>query len=57
MDVKLYTLVNKFKCCGNVMLTVIIKEKAACAMPERNYCRIIGAERKFKKKINIEQHK
>lgn len=35
------------------MLTVIIKGKAACVMPEIEFNRMIEAERKYKKKIVI----
>lgn len=45
-----YTLIGKFECCGNTMATVIIKGKAACVMSERDYNRIIEAERKFMKR-------
>lgn len=44
------TLLNKFECCGNTMVTVIIKGKAACIMPEKDYNRIIETERKFRKR-------
>lgn len=33
MDKNTYTLVGKFECCGKMMVTVIIKGKAACVMP------------------------
>jgi len=49
MDKNTYTLVRKFECCGNPMVTVIIEGKAACVMTEKDYNRIIEAERKFKK--------
>lgn len=52
MDKVVYTLINKFNCCGNSMVTVIIEGKAACVMPELEYKRIIKTERKFKKKDN-----
>lgn len=42
-----YTLVNKFECCGKMMVTVIIKGKAACVMTELEYNRIIETERKY----------
>ncbi len=50
MDKNTYTLVKKFECCGVTMVIVIIKEKAACVMPEREYNRIIETERKFKER-------
>jgi len=49
MDKNTYTLIGKFKCCGNAMVTVIIEGKAACVMSERDYNRIIEIERKYKK--------
>ncbi len=49
MDRNTYTLVKKFECCGVAMVTVIIKEKAACVMPELEYNKIIETERKFNK--------
>lgn len=49
MEKNTYTLIGKFECCGMAMNTVIIDGKAACVMPERDYNRIIEAERKFKK--------
>lgn len=50
MDKNTYTLIGKFECCGETMVTVIIKGKAACVMPEREYNRIIETERNFKKR-------
>ncbi len=50
MKKNIYTLLNKFECCGMTMVTVIIEGKAACVMPEGEYNRIIETERKFKKK-------
>lgn len=50
MEKKTYTLVGKFECCGTIMVTVLIKGKAACVMPESDYNRIIKNERKFRKK-------
>lgn len=47
-----YTFLNKFECCGETMVTVIINGKAACVMPARDYNRIIEMERKFWKKSN-----
>lgn len=49
MNKNTYTLLNKFECCGTTLVTVIIKEKAACVMPEREYNRIIETERKFER--------
>lgn len=37
MDKNTYTLIGKFECCGKDMVTVIIKGKAACVMPELDY--------------------
>lgn len=50
MDKNTYTLINRFECCGKTMVAVIIKNKAACVMPELDYNRIIEAERKFEQK-------
>lgn len=47
MDKNTYTLVNRFECCGKLMVTVIIKGKAACVMTELEYNRIIESERKY----------
>ena len=55
-----YTLINKFECCGADMVTVIIKGKAACVMPEKSYNKIIWTERKYRnsnKKHNKNRHK
>lgn len=49
----MYTLINKFECCGIMMITVIIKDKAACVMPESEYNRIIGKERKIRRKDRL----
>lgn len=53
MDKNTYTLVNKFECCGKVMVTVIIKYRAACVMPESEYNRIVETERKFRQKNGL----
>lgn len=55
MDKKTYTLVDNFECCGERMVTVIIKDRAACVMPELEYNRIIEAERKFRKKYGLKK--
>lgn len=47
MDKNTYTLVNKFECCGKMMVAVIIKGRAACVMPELDFNRIIESERKY----------
>lgn len=47
MDKSTYMLINKFECCGSVMVTVIIKGRAACVMPELEYNKIIKAEREY----------
>ena len=49
MDKNTYKLTGKFECCGKTMVTVIIKGKAACVMPELEYNRIIENERKFRR--------
>ncbi len=53
MDNNTYTPGKKFECCGKTMVTVIIKGKAACVMPELEYNRIIETERKFKQKNGL----
>lgn len=55
MDKNTYTLINRFECCGKMMVTVIIKDKAACVMPELEYNNIIETERKFKKKYGLKR--
>lgn len=50
-----YTLIGKFECCGERMVTVIIEDRAACVMLELEYNRIIEAERKFEKKNELER--
>lgn len=50
MNMYTYTLINKFNCCGTIMVTVIVDTKTACTMPEKDYNRIIETERKYKKK-------
>ena len=50
MEKNTYTLVNKINCCGKTMVTVIIKGKAACTMPELEYNKIIETERKYMQK-------
>lgn len=55
MEKNTYTLINRFECCGKAMVTVIIKGKAACVIPEIEFNRIIEAERKYYKhnKLNF----
>lgn len=48
MDKNTYTLINRFECCGKTMVTVIIKGRAVCVMPELEYNKIIETERKFR---------
>lgn len=55
MDKNTYTLIGKFECCGKDMVTVIIKGKAACVMPELEYNRIIETERKFKQRNRLKR--
>lgn len=50
MENNTYTLINRFECCGKRMVTVIIKGKAACVMPEIEFNRMIEAERKYCKR-------
>ena len=47
MNKNTYTLIKKSECCGTTMVTVIIKGRAACVMPELEYNRIVEAERKY----------
>lgn len=53
MDNNTYTLGKKFECCGKTMVTVIIKGRAACVMPELEYNKIIETERKFKQRNKV----
>ena len=53
MDKNTYTVISKFECCEKVMVTVIIKDRAACVMSELEYNRIIEAERKFRKRNRL----
>lgn len=53
MDKNTYTLVNKFECCGKMMVTVIIKGKSACVVTELEYNRLIETERKYIQSNNI----
>lgn len=55
MNSNTYTVINKFQCCGNMMVTVIITNKAVCVMPESEYNKIITEERKYSQK-NILRH-
>ena len=43
-----YTIVNRFECCGNTMITVIMDRGNASVMNERDYNRIIETERKYR---------
>jgi len=45
-----YTYIGKFNCCGNTIITVIIKEKASFVLLKRGYDRIIKTERKYVKR-------
>lgn len=54
MNKNKYTILNKFECCGNIMVTVIIRGEAACVMPEREYNKIIETERKFCNRNKVE---
>ena len=46
-----YTIVNRFECCGNTMVTVIMDRGNALVMNERDYNRIIEMERKYGREI------
>ena len=43
-----YKIIGQFECCGVNMVTVIIENKAACVMRERDYNRIVETERKYR---------
>ena len=53
MDKNTYILAGKFECCGEMMVAVIIKGKAACVMPELEYNRIIETERKYRQRNGL----
>ena len=53
MNKNVYMSINKFECCGIMMVTVIMKDKAACVMSESEYNRIIGKERKIRRKDKL----
>lgn len=55
MDKNTYTLVGKFECCGKVMVTVIMEDKAACVMTELEYNKIIETERKFRQRNRLKR--
>lgn len=58
MGNKTYKIINKFECCGNIMITVIIEDdKAACVMTELEYNKIIETERKFRRKNRFDKVK
>lgn len=49
MNKYVYTIVDRFECCGNTMVTVIMDKGNAAVMSERDYNRIIETERKHRK--------
>ena len=54
MDKNTFRFVNKFNCCGNTMVIVIMNgSKSACVMIELEYNRIIETERKIKKRNKL----
>lgn len=53
MNRNAYMLINRFECCGIMMVTVIMKGKAACVMPELEYNTIIEKERKVRRKDRL----
>lgn len=55
MPEKTYTLIKKFNCCGNAMVTVIIEDRAACVMLESEYDRIIEDERKYLQRNRLQR--
>ena len=48
-----YKVVSTFNCCGNTMVTVIIKGRAACVMYEFEYRKLIELDRKIGKKNKL----
>ena len=50
MEKNIYTLENRFECCEKIMVTVIIKGRAACVMPKLEYNKIIETERKYRQR-------
>lgn len=55
MDKNIYVVVNRFNCCGKLMVTVIIKGKSASVMPESEYNRIIENEQKCRKNNKLKK--
>lgn len=53
MNKSVYRPINKFECCGKTMVTVIIKGRAACVMPELEYNRIVETERKYRQRNKV----
>jgi len=49
-----FTLISKFSCCGNSMVTVIMNG-AACVMYELEYNRIIEEELEFNQKNKLRE--
>ena len=39
-----YNVINKFECCGKIMVSVRM-ESAVCIMPEKDFARIVKAEK------------
>lgn len=35
MDENIYAMINKFECCGNIMVTVIINKSSLCYARKR----------------------
>lgn len=39
-----YKIINKFECCGKTMI-IVIMDKAACVMSEKDYSRLIKLDK------------
>ena len=50
MNKNTYTLVGRFTCCKEMIVSVIIERRAACAMTELEYNKMIEAEQRCGKK-------
>ena len=46
-----YKIIDRFECCGNTMVTVIMDRGNVSVMNERDYNRIIEKERKNRRGI------
>ncbi len=48
---------HRFECCGRIMVTVIIKGKAACVMLELELIGLLRQSGNIDRKIEEKQHK